>query len=134
MGYTGSDTDQVEVLWQTKPAGTGSQDSFTVDVRLAGTTAWSPGGTIQQLAQPVDGRIVFSSRLGGLQYATDYDYRVQHWSGDVLLKEYISPFRTRLPAGSTAPFSWIAYGDSADPTTIQQFRSVQARILSLIHI
>ncbi len=131
VGYTGSDTDQVEVLWQTKPAGTGSQDSFTVDVRLAGTTAWSPGGTIQQLAQPVDGRIVFSSRLGGLQYATDYDYRVQHWSGDVLLKEYISPFRTRLPAGSTAPFSWIAYGDSADPSTIQQFRSVQARINSL---
>lgn len=130
-GYAGSDTDQVELLWQTKPAGSGNQDRFTVDVRLAGSSAWNPGEPIQQLPQPVDGRIVFSSRLGGLQYATDYEYRVQHWSGDVLLNEYRSPFRTRLAAGSSTPFSFATYGDSADPATIGQFRSVQARINSL---
>ncbi|MEB3200619.1 MAG: metallophosphoesterase [Synechococcaceae cyanobacterium] len=130
-GYAGSGTDQVEVLWQTKPAGSGTQDRFTVDVRLAGTAAWSPGGTIQQLAQPVDGRIVFSSRLGSLQYATDYEYRVQHWSGDVLLGEYSSPFRTRLAAGDATPFSFVAYGDSGDPSTINQFRAVQNRINAL---
>jgi hypothetical protein len=130
-GFAGSATDQVELLWQTKPAGSGTQDRFSVDVRLAGTASWSPGGVIQQLAQPVDGRIVFSSRLDGLQYASDYEYRVQHWSGDVLLAEYSAPFRTRLPAGESTPFSFVAYGDSADPSTISQFRSVQARINSL---
>lgn len=130
-GYAGSDTDQVELLWQTRPAGSGSEDRFTVDVRLAGSAAWSPGGTIQQLAQPVDGRIVFSSRLDGLQYASDYEYRVQHWSGDVLLGDYSSPFRTRLAAGASTPFSFVAYGDSADPSTIGQFRSVQGRINAL---
>lgn len=130
-GYAGSDTDQVELLWQTRPAGSGTQDRFTVDVRLAGSAAWSPGGDIQQLAVPVDGRIVFSSRLGDLQYASDYEYRVQHWSGDVLLGEYSSPFRTRLAAGDATPFSFVAYGDSGDPSTISQFRAVQGRINSV---
>ena len=131
VGFAGSTSDQVELLWQTRPAGGDGLDRFTVDVSLAGAAAWSPGGTIQQLAQPLDGRIVFSSRLGGLQYATDYEYRVQHWSGDVLLATYSAPFRTRLPAGNATPFSFVAYGDSGDPATLYQFRSVQGRINSL---
>lgn len=130
-GYAGSEADQVELLWQTLPGAGGSQDRFTVDVRLTGSSGWSPGGAIQQLPQPVDGRIVFSSRLGGLQYASAYEYRVRHWSGDVLLAEYSSPFRTRLAAGNRTPFSFVTYGDSGDPSTINQFRSVQARINSL---
>lgn len=130
VGFNGSQFDQAEVLWQTMPAGTGGQDVFKVNFRPVGTTTWSPGGSIQQLSQS-DGRIVFSSRMTGLQYDAAYEYRVQHWSDQKLLQVFSSPFQTRLAAGSTKPFSFVAYGDSGYAPTIDQFRSVQARINSL---
>ena len=127
-GFPGSDRDQVELLWQTIPAGLGTQDSFTVEFRPVDSIAWSKGGSIATINTGVEGRIIHSSTLRGLHYDSDYEYRVQHLRAGSPIATYQATFHTRLPANSTASFTFAAYGDSADPSRIDGFRSVQNRI------
>ena len=129
VGFTGSQTDQVELLWQTVSAGSGTQDAFTVDYRLDGTSdPWLATPPTSQIVIPTGGRINHFTTITGLSYDDDYEYRVRHLQGGVIVDEYASSFRTRLPAGDPAAYSFAAYGDSADIADIQPFRDVQSRI------
>jgi len=129
VGFADSATDRVELLWQTMSAGSGTQDSFTVEYRLDGTAApWMAAPATSQIPIPTGGRINHYTTITGLSYATDYEYHVRHLRADVVVDEYASSFRTRLAAGTQTAFSFAAYGDSADITDIQPFRDVQNRI------
>jgi len=125
-GYAGSDLDRVDVLWQTVPAGAGSDDSFTVDVRITGG-GWRAVTPAAPVETGVDGRLVWSASLTGLAWNSDHEYRVRHLRAGVVVAEYAAPFRTRLRAGDAAPFSFAAYGDSAAGGSAG-FRAVQGRI------
>ncbi|MCA9248916.1 MAG: DNRLRE domain-containing protein, partial [Planctomycetales bacterium] len=130
-GYAGSELDQVDLLWQTVPADVGAEDRFTAQYRLAGASqAWSEAGAVDLVDTGVDGRVMHSSSIVGLEWNTEYDYRVRHWRADVIAAEYHSTFRTRLQAGDDTPFQFVAYGDSADGAALG-FREVQSRINTL---
>ncbi len=131
-GYAGSSLDQVALLWQTQSGGTGTQDSFTVQYRLAGTTnSWQSSGAISQTATGVQGRIVHQATITGLQWDTNYEYRVRHLRAGGLVQEWRNQFHSRLQAGDTSNFSFVAYGDSAAINGNTGFRNVQARINAL---
>ena len=129
VGYMGSSTDRVELLWQTVSAGSGTQDSFNVEYRLSGNlNSWSAAPTTSQIPIPTGGRINHYTTITGLSYDTDYEYRVRHFSANVVVAEFHSTFHTRLAAGDPTTFSFAAYGDSADVNNIAPFRSVQSRV------
>ncbi len=129
VGFSGSETDQVELLWQTVSAGSGTQDAFTVDYRRDGTSdPWLTAPATTQIVLPTGGRINHYTTMTGLNYDDGYEYRVRHLQGGVIVDEYASSFRTRLPAGDPTAYSFAAYGDSADINDIQPFRDVQSRI------
>ena len=128
-GFAGSSSDQVELLWQTMSAGAGTQDSFIVDYRLAGTSdPWVAAPATSQIPIPSGSRVNHYTVITGLTYDTNYEYRLRHLAADVIVDEYSSPFHTRLPAGDQTNYTFAAYGDSADINDIQPFRDVQARI------
>ena len=54
-------------------------------------------------------------------YDTDYEYRVTHLRAGEIVDTYQETFRTRLPAGDDAPFTFAAYGDSQsrDPARLR---------------
>jgi hypothetical protein len=124
----GSPTDQIEILWQTVPGGSGSDDSFTVDYRLVGNPTWTGAGPIDTLDTGVGDRVNHFVPITGLQYDTDYEYRVVHSRGGAEVATYQDAFHTRLPVGDQKGFTFAAYGDSAELSTIANFRSVQDRI------
>lgn len=127
-GYPGGDTDRVDLLWQTVPAGAGTLDSFHVAYRGAGSQdAWRPVPLGTPVDTGVDGRLIHSASITGLGWNSSYEYRVQQLRGGEVVAEYGHEFRTRLRAGDDTPFSFVAYGDSASPT-VAGFRSVQGRI------
>jgi hypothetical protein len=126
-GYAGSEFDRVDVLWQTMPAGAGTEDSFTVDYRAAGAGAWTAAAINPPIDTGVGGRAVRSASITGLAWNAAYEYRVRHLRAGGLVAEYAHDFRTRLAVGDSAPFSFVAYGDSASPSPAG-FRAVQARI------
>ena len=129
IGYPGSDSDQVELMWQTQPSGNGSEDRFTVQHRVAGSAhGWTPTLAINQIVIPSGGRVNHTAVIDGLSFDSEYEYRVRHLSGDVLVDEFGSTFRTRLAPNDPATYSFVAYGDSADIDDIDPFRDVQARI------
>ncbi len=128
-GYVGSEDDQIEILWQTIPTGMTGNDSFTVEYRLVGALAWTAAGPITTQNTGVQSRVIHSAEIDGLDFDTDYEYRVQHWRGDaVLLTTYQDTFHTRLPIGDLSSFTFAAYGDSAGISSIANFRDVQNRI------
>lgn len=128
-GYAGSDLDQIAILWQTQSAGSGTQDSFTVEYRLANSgNAWQSSGAISQINTGSGTRIVHEVEIDSLQWDTDYEYRVRHLRAGGLVEEWSDTFKTRLQAGDTTNFSFVAYGDSAKITSNTGFRSVQNRI------
>ena len=127
----GSATDLIEVLWQTKPAGSGVQDSFTLEYRQVGNFTWINAGSPSTLNTGVEGRINHSRDITGLSYDTNYEYRVTHTRAGNTVVTYQDTFKSRLAPGDNTPFSFAAYGDSADnrvPGRIDNFRSVQNRI------
>ena len=127
--FPGSATDQVDVLWQTVPIGPGTSDRFTVDYRLAGSArAWLPATAHAPIDTGVGQRVIHSAAITGLRYDTDYEYRVRHWRAGMVINAYQHVFHTRLPAGSDAPFTFAAYGDSAENWRVQNFRAVQRQI------
>lgn len=126
-GYAGGDLDRVDILWQTKPGGTGTQDTFSVEYRPVGGTTWQSAGLNSAIDTGVESRVVRSASITGLNWNAAYEYRVRHWSGDLIVNQYTSQFRTRLNAGDSTPFSFAAYGDSASGSATG-FRQVQSRI------
>ena len=124
----GSATDQIEILWQTTPAGVGTQDSFTVEHRQVGSSTWMNGGVPSTLNTGVEGRINHYRAITGLSYNANYEYRVTHTRGGNTVMTYQDAFKTRLVPGDNTLFSFAAYGDSASTPVIQRFRNVQNRI------
>ena len=125
-GYPGSDLDRVDVLWQTVPAGTGTEDAFSVEVRLSGGE-WRPVAVGTPIETGLGGRLVWSASIPGLAWNTAYEYRVRHLRAGEVVAEYASGFRTRLRSGDPSSFSFVAYGDSATASAAG-FRAVQRRI------
>lgn len=125
--YSGGSLDRADILWQTIPAGVGTQDTFTVQYRAAGATAWQSATANADVATNVENRVVHSASITGLNWNANYEYRVRHWHADVILGQYQSQFRTRLQSGDSTPFTFAAYGDSASGSATG-FRAVQARI------
>lgn len=132
IGYAGSATDQMEVLWQTVSAGSGTQDSFTVEFRLAGSGgAWLATPATSSINTGIGGRINHFTTMTGLSYSTQYEYRVRHMQADVLVNQFSDTFLTRNPAGDAATFTFATYGDSASLSAVTNFRNVQNQINQL---
>ncbi len=129
-GQPGSETDQVQILWQTETAGPGN-DTFRVLYRQLGSGLWELGDEPQELDTGVGTRRNHHVTIDGLFYDTDYEYRVEHWRDSSVLASYQQSFHTRLVAGSPEAFSFVAYGDSAYDKPPANFISVQQRINQL---
>ena len=127
VGYAGSELDRVDLLWQTIPAGAGTQDSFTVEHRAVGATAWTSVALNADINTGIENRVVRSSSITGLNWNANYEYRVRHRRGDVIVGQYQSTFKTRLAAGDETNFTFVAYGDSASGSATG-FRQVQNRV------
>jgi len=131
-GFSGSELDQVEILWQTQSGGIGTADLFLTEYRLAGAMGpWIPVTGTSQINTGVDNRIVHSLPILGLHWNTEYEYRIRHVRAGVLVNSYQHVFQTRHQAGVATPFSFAAYGDSAYTPNVQNFRGVQSRINQL---
>lgn len=123
--------DQIEILWQTVPAGNGTEDSFVVEIRDIDATNsnWLPTDTIDQITTGVQDRIVHSAKFRDLEWSHNYEYRVQHLRGRIVVDEFAAEFRTRLRPDDTTSFTFAAYGDSAEPgAPLENFRAVQRAI------
>ncbi len=128
VGYAGSNLDRVDVLWQTIPGGSGTQDSFLVEYRPTGSNgAWQAATLNPSIVTGVENRVVWSASIAGLNWNSDYSYRVQHRRADVVMGQYGSSFHTRLAPSDESSFTFAAYGDSASGAATG-FRQVQARI------
>lgn len=126
-GYPRSSTDQVRVMWQTVPVGSGTGDSFVVEYRPEGAE-WLDAGPVSTAEAGVGGRVIYQADLLGLAFEAYYEYRVQHLRGGSIVATYGSTFRTRLPPASLRSFTFAAYGDSAYRSSLRSFRLVQERI------
>lgn len=124
----GSATDQIEILWQTKPAGAGTDDSFTVEYRLDGATTWISAGAPGTIITGVEDRINHTAPITGLLYDTSYEYRVVHNRAGSPVATYQDTFQTRLAPGSTKSFTFAAYGDSAELASNTAFRAIQNQL------
>ena len=127
--YPGSETDQIELVWQTLPIGDGEVDQFTVEYRhVDDSDRWHSVDLNETLPTGVDGRDVWSATIRELEYNSLYEYRVRFLRGPLVLRTYQDQFRTRLPVGSEQPFSFAAYGDSAWGTNITGFRDIHRQL------
>ena len=122
-----SPTDQIALIWQTK--GSSSGDSFVVEYRPANSSgAWQQASAPTTLDTRTDGRLNHSTTITGLDYSSEYEYRVQHFRNGSLVNNYQNEFETRLAAGDDTPFVFTAYGDSAYIKGNSGFREVQGQI------
>ncbi len=127
-GFAGSATDRVQIIWQTVPASGTGNDSFVVEYRRAGAATWVDAGSSSTINTGVSSRVNRFVDVTGLDYDADYEYRVRHMRDGSVVKDYQAPFHTRLPKGSTKPFTFVAYGDSANGNPPKGFINVQNRI------
>jgi len=127
----GNPNDQIEILWQTLPAGIGTQDSFSTEYRLLGSSTWINAGLPGTIDTGVEGRINHFVPITGLQYDSNYEYRVIHERDGSEVTTFQDSFHTRLAPGDATPFTFVAYGDSAGLSNIANFRGVQSRINQL---
>ncbi len=115
VGYPGSETDQVQVMWQ---ADHDDPAAFLAFWRRVGEASWQRINEIE--VEAVDtGRFNFSVTIDGLDFDEMYEYGIRHGS-DI----YRSKFRTRLAPADPTPFTFAAYGDSADPDHADDFNDV----------
>lgn len=125
-------SDQIEILWQTMPAGNGTDDSFQVKLRRAGAAPsdpWSVASSSSQMETNVGGRTMHAAVFQGLAWNTSYDYEVSHYRRGEVVGQYNARFQTRLAPGDPTPYTFAAYGDSAIAGTgLAGFRKVQQRI------
>ncbi len=123
----GSATDQVALIWQT--TGSNSGDSFVVEYRPANSNdSWQTASTPTTIDTTTGGRLNHETTITGLDYDSNYEYRVQHFRNGSLINTYQDSFETRLPAGDQTPFTFAAYGDSAYINGNSGFREVQGQI------
>ncbi len=127
-GFAGSATDRVQIIWQTKPASVSGNDSFVVEYRHAGASTWIDAGASSTINTGVSNRVNRFVDVTGLNYDADYEYRVRHLRDGSVVNDYQATFHTRLPTGSSQPFTFVAYGDSASGNPPTGFLSVQNRI------
>ena len=122
--------DQIEVMWQTVPAGNGTEDSFIAQLRDPNETQdWNSARSTDRIETRVEGRIIHSAVFHNLEWNTFYEYRVLHMRGEAIVDEYSSIFKTRLEPGDSTPFTFAAYGDSSVPgEPLENFRAVQKTI------
>lgn len=122
------DSDQVDILWQTLPAGDGNDDSFVVEFRPADLGEWRV--VPQQAPHDIgfQSRLMHTATIDGLAWDQAYEYRVQQWRAGKVVESYEHEFQTRLAPGDRQAFRFAAYGDSARADRIQSFRNVQSRI------
>ena len=130
VGYGSSATDQFQIIWQTMPdVSSTSVDSFEVEYKLSTEpTTWTSAGAISTINTGVSSRVNHYVTITGLQYNTNYDYRVKHIRDGSTLATYSATYKTRLAAGSDTPFTFVAYGDSASGNPPTNFMSVQQAI------
>ena len=129
VGTTAFDgMDRIDVVWQTMPAGDGSEDSFSAEYRQVRSDHWLPVNQFNPPIETTQDRTMHSITITGLDWATAYQYRVHHLRAGAVINTYEGQFRTRLPAGDPRAFSFAAYGDSANREKIDDFNSVQAEI------
>ena len=127
-GFAGSDKDRIQVLWQTVPGGSGTEDDFVVQYRAVGDALWENAGATQTINTNVENRVNRYVDIDALDYDRTYEYRVRHLRAGFIVDTYQNVFDTRLPAGDTTSFSFAAYGDSAYTPDIVNFRAVQGQI------
>ncbi len=120
VGFPGSETDQIQVIWQTVPDSASGNDSFVAEYRRPADPTWTSAGATSTINTGIESRVNHFVNVFGLDYDADYDYRVRHMRDGASIMDYQAMFHTRLPAGSTKPFSFVGYGDSAQnpPTGI----------------
>ena len=133
----GAANDQMEIMWQALETVDNVTSTFTVEYRVATPGAiWSaPQPPTARLDLTVEPRENYNFVLTGLNYNTEYEYRVCHYDQPVggpvqLIEPFQRTFRTRLDHNDTAPFTFVAYGDSGalfDPVR-QNFSNVVSRI------
>ena len=90
--------------------------------------SWQQADAPTTLDTRTDGRINHSTTITGLDYSSEYEYRVQHFRNGSLVNNYQNEFETRLAAGDDTPFVFTAYGDSAYIKGNSGFREVQGQI------
>ncbi|MCA9211902.1 MAG: metallophosphoesterase family protein [Planctomycetales bacterium] len=106
--------DQMDIVWQTLPGGEGQRDDFSVVYRQAGQADWRIDATMNDVIDTeVGGRLMHSATIKGLQWNTDYEYRVDHLRAGNIVETFANQFHTRLQHGDSKPFSFGAYGDSS---------------------
>jgi hypothetical protein len=124
--------DQIELLWQTQTIGTGTSDEFHTAYRRVGDSAWTAATPNPPIVTGVGTRMIHSATVSGLDWNTQYEYRVEHRRAEKVIAEFGNVFRTRLAAGDPEPFTFVAYGDSAVSGILGAgFQSVQRRINTL---
>ncbi len=112
--YSGSENDQVELIWHSRAVAAGRDDRFEVRLRRVGGQDYrsidvGPG---EPMGLGFDNRHTHRAVLLGLSYGADYEYELRHLLGEKILASHSGTFRTRLAPGDDTPFSFVAYGDS----------------------
>ncbi|MDX1449927.1 MAG: hypothetical protein R3246_12785, partial [Acidimicrobiia bacterium] len=120
-------TDAMEIRWLTRSAGPGSEDQFVVLYRDG--LRWLRARDVEARPTGYDDRVVHVATIDGLAFGSTYPYVVVHLRARDVVSVYRGELPTSLEPGDRTPFSFVAYGDSADPLDINPFRSVQGRIL-----
>ena len=120
-------SDRVSLIWQT--TGSDSGDSFKVEYRPANSNrSWQVASPSTSFDTSVGSRTNHEANITGLNYNSDYEYRVQQIRDGAVVDTYQSSFKTRLAPGNSTPFSFAAYGDSAYIQGNAGFREVQGQI------
>ncbi len=113
VGYSGSDTDQLELMWQF--IGDPGDHHFEVSCRPTGGS-WKPVADQQEIDTGVGQRVNVAATLLGLEYDSAYEYRVTHGCALGAAVSYQNNFRTRLASSARSSMRFAAYGDSATRT------------------
>ncbi|WP_353929869.1 fibronectin type III domain-containing protein [Okeanomitos corallinicola TIOX110] len=122
-GYAGSETDQFALVWQT--TGSLSTDNFIVEYRPVGTSTWTSAPNPSTINTGVGSRINHTVTVTGVNYNTDYEYRVRHFQGSTLVETHQEAFKTRLPVGDLVDLPLLLMVTQPDPDeklALGQFR------------
>lgn len=134
VNYAGGDLDRFDLIWETVAGAGGTQDRFSIQYRATGSNGpWLSGSNSTSVDTGTGGRIIHTSSVTGLNWNTNYDYRVFHRQGDVVIGQYQATYKTRLAQGDQTSFSFAAYGDSADGATATGYRQVQVRCINAVN-
>ncbi|MAT15711.1 MAG: hypothetical protein CMJ46_10645, partial [Planctomyces sp.] len=114
FGFAGTDKDQIQIMMQTQRTGNNNvNDTLMLEYRKVGATNWNTG-TWSTTSAGQSGVELHTASLTGLDYGTEYEYRVRQYieSGE-LVEEWEATFQTRLAKGDATEFSFAAFGNSS---------------------